>query len=123
MSSYGIARYREVNPTVLTLMTFPFLFAVMFGDLGHALLMVAFASFLVYKEKIMAKQDLGDMLGMLFGGRWVMHTELHAFRRLQHVWHICLLACLVPKPLAVCKRVFAGLCSACEHLPGSSTLP
>ncbi|GFR51127.1 hypothetical protein Agub_g13480 [Astrephomene gubernaculifera] len=72
VDSYGIARYREVNPAVLTLMTFPFLFAVMFGDFGHAILMIAFAAFLVIKEKKLAKQDLGDMLSLLFGGRYVI---------------------------------------------------
>ncbi|PNW78309.1 hypothetical protein CHLRE_09g402500v5 [Chlamydomonas reinhardtii] len=72
VDSYGVAKYREVNPTVLTLMTFPFLFSVMFGDFGHAILMIAFAALLVWKEKQLAKQDLGDMLQLLFGGRYVI---------------------------------------------------
>ncbi|GFH10249.1 v-type proton ATPase subunit a, partial [Haematococcus lacustris] len=70
VDAYGIARYREVNPAVLTIMTFPFLFAVMFGDVGHAVLMIAFAALLIAKEKQLAKQDLGDMVEMLFGGRY-----------------------------------------------------
>ena len=59
----------QVNPTVLTLMTFPFLFSVMFGDWGHATLMIAFALVLVIREKHMLGKDLGDILQMLFGGR------------------------------------------------------
>ena len=51
-----MARYREVNPAVLTLMTFPFLFAVMFGDFGHAIIMIAFAAVLVWKEKELGRQ-------------------------------------------------------------------
>jgi V-type H+-transporting ATPase subunit a len=31
--------------------SFPFLFAVMFGDCGHAVLMLAFAIFLVLRER------------------------------------------------------------------------
>ncbi len=50
-------------------MTFPFLFAVMFGDVGHALIMIAFAAFLIIKEKKLAQTDLGDMVSLLFAGR------------------------------------------------------
>ena len=35
MNTLGIPRYKEVNPGLFTLMTFPFLFGVMFGDIGH----------------------------------------------------------------------------------------
>ncbi len=59
----------QVNPAVLTIMTFPFLFAVMFGDWGHATLMLLFATFLIVKEKSLEKMDLGDIGEMLFGGR------------------------------------------------------
>ncbi|KAG2446982.1 hypothetical protein HYH02_008136 [Chlamydomonas schloesseri] len=72
VDAYGVARYREVNPAVLTLMTFPFLFAVMFGDFGHAILMISFAALLVWKEKELGKQALGDILHMLYGGRYII---------------------------------------------------
>lgn len=39
MDAYGVARYREVNPTVYTIVTFPFLFAVMFGESGRRILL------------------------------------------------------------------------------------
>ena len=61
----------QVNPAVLTIMTFPFLFAVMFGDWGHATLMLLFAGFMLWKEKDLMGKDLGDMVGMLFAGRCV----------------------------------------------------
>lgn len=66
--AYGIARYREVNPTVFTIITFPFLFAVMFGDIGHGLLMLMFAIYLVASEKALGKQQLNEIFEMAFGG-------------------------------------------------------
>jgi vacuolar-type H+-ATPase subunit I/STV1 len=50
-----LARTPQVNPAVFTIMTFPFLFAVMFGDFGHGILMLFFASFLLIKEKQLLK--------------------------------------------------------------------
>ncbi|GIL60309.1 hypothetical protein Vafri_14937 [Volvox africanus] len=70
VDAYGIARYREVNPAVFTIATFPFLFAVMFGDLGHGLLMTLFAAWLLINEKKFGKQQLNDMFQMLYGGRY-----------------------------------------------------
>jgi V-type H+-transporting ATPase subunit a len=32
--------YKEVNPAVFAIVTFPFLFGVMFGDIGHGLLLL-----------------------------------------------------------------------------------
>ena len=41
--------YREVNPAVFTIATFPFLFAVMFGDAGHGTILLLASSFMIYK--------------------------------------------------------------------------
>lgn len=72
VDAYGVARYREVNPAVFTIVTFPFLFAVMFGDIGHAALMLMFALFLVLNEKKFMSQQLNEMVDMAFGGRYVI---------------------------------------------------
>ncbi|RUS16492.1 V-type ATPase 116kDa subunit family-domain-containing protein, partial [Jimgerdemannia flammicorona] len=60
IDAYGIARYREVNPGLFTIITFPFLFAMMFGDVGHGFLMLCFAIWMVRSEKKLAKADLGE---------------------------------------------------------------
>ena len=52
--SYGIPSFGEINPSIFMISTFPFIFGVMFGDIGHALIVIFFASliFLFKKKKI-----------------------------------------------------------------------
>ncbi|XP_076258218.1 V-type proton ATPase 116 kDa subunit a 1-like [Rhynchophorus ferrugineus] len=73
ISAYGTANYRELNPALYSIVTFPFLFAVMFGDLGHAMIMAAFGAWLVISEKkIAAQKDKGEIFSIFFGGRYII---------------------------------------------------
>ncbi|XP_025832235.1 V-type proton ATPase 116 kDa subunit a [Agrilus planipennis] len=73
IDSYGIASYREMNPAPYTIITFPFLFAVMFGDLGHGMVMALFAAWMIFKEKpLAAKKTDNEIWNIFFGGRYVI---------------------------------------------------
>ncbi|PWN48396.1 V0/A0 complex, 116-kDa subunit of ATPase [Violaceomyces palustris] len=69
--SYGIAKYKEVNPGLFNFILLPFLFAVMFGDIFHAFLMTLAASSMCLFEKKLAKID-NDIFSMFFYGRYMM---------------------------------------------------
>ncbi|KAG9283225.1 V-type proton ATPase 116 kDa subunit a-like [Astyanax mexicanus] len=51
VDAYGVSNYREVNPTPYTIITFPFLFAVMFGDCGHGLVLTLLAVWVIAQQK------------------------------------------------------------------------
>lgn len=73
VDSYGVAAYREVNPAPFTIITFPFLFAVMFGDAGHGVLMTLFGAWMVFKEKgIMTTKPQSEIFNMFFAGRYIV---------------------------------------------------
>ncbi|KAK4785439.1 hypothetical protein SAY86_002128 [Trapa natans] len=72
VDAYGVARYQEANPAVYTVITFPFLFAVMFGDWGHGICLLIGALVLIAQESKLSKKKLGSFMEMLFGGRYVL---------------------------------------------------
>lgn len=73
IEAYGTARYGEINPSksflynalifsaVFSIVTFPFLFAVMFGDCGHAVMMLCAALVLIFFEKKLQSFELNEV--------------------------------------------------------------
>jgi V-type H+-transporting ATPase subunit a len=57
VDTYGIPRYREINPALFAIVSFPFLFGVMFGDIGHGLLLLLFGAYLVSQKDEIIKQN------------------------------------------------------------------
>jgi V-type H+-transporting ATPase subunit a len=72
VDAYGTAKYTEVNPGIYTIVTFPFLFAVMFGDFGHGSILAITACAMIYFEKSMSKIKLNELVAMAFYGRYIM---------------------------------------------------
>ncbi|GAB7350384.1 hypothetical protein MBLNU459_g1006t2 [Dothideomycetes sp. NU459] len=72
IDAYGTAKYTEVNPGLPTIVTFPFLFAVMFGDFGHGFIMTAAALAMIYFEKPLARSKQDELFSMAFFGRYIM---------------------------------------------------
>ncbi|RVX75752.1 V-type proton ATPase subunit a [Exophiala mesophila] len=72
IDAYGTAKYQEVNPGLYTIVTFPFLFAVMFGDFGHGTLMAMAAAAMIYWEKPLSRSKQDELFAMAFYGRYIM---------------------------------------------------
>lgn len=72
VESYGVAEYKEVNPAPFAVITFPFLFAVMFGDIGHGFFMFAFAAWVVLNERKMVRRSLGEFMQTCYDGRYML---------------------------------------------------
>ena len=51
VNTYGIPRYKEVNPGLFTIITFPFLFGIMFGDIGHGFLIFLLSIYIEVNRK------------------------------------------------------------------------
>ncbi|MFX1586965.1 MAG: V-type ATP synthase subunit I [Promethearchaeota archaeon] len=96
---YGIPSYSEIDPTPFIAFTFPFIFGLMFGDIGHGLCLIIAGIFggIIYRKKNIGKFSwivfycgIGAALGGLFYG---------AFFGYEDFFGIPLQPILIPIPL------------------------
>jgi len=51
IDTYGLPRYEEANPTLFAIVTFPFLFGIMYGDVGHGSMLFLAGLWLVWNPE------------------------------------------------------------------------
>ncbi|KJP85204.1 hypothetical protein AK88_05163 [Plasmodium fragile] len=72
VDTYGIPRYGEINPAISTIITFPFLFGIMYGDVGHGVCIFLFALFLIMINGRVKNKSQNEMVSMLLDGRYMI---------------------------------------------------
>ncbi|KAK7120292.1 hypothetical protein R3I94_020333 [Phoxinus phoxinus] len=73
VEAYGVGDYMEASPAPYTIITFPFLFAVMFGDVGHGAVMTLCALWMVLTEKDHTRRRPGNEIWTtFFDGRYII---------------------------------------------------
>ncbi|KAK1933015.1 V-type ATPase 116kDa subunit family protein [Babesia divergens] len=72
VDTYGIPRYKEMNPAPFTIITFPFLFGIMFGDIGHGMCVALFGMFLVWYHPKLKQKYNDEIAQMVLNGRYMI---------------------------------------------------
>ncbi|CAN0497176.1 unnamed protein product, partial [Ectocarpus sp. 8 AP-2014] len=57
VDTYGVPRYKEANPALFTAASFPFLYGIMFGDIGHGTVIMFLGLFLVFTHGSVAASN------------------------------------------------------------------
>lgn len=72
VNTYGLPRYREANPALFTVASFPFFFGVMYGDIGHGSLLAMAGFYLIWTEARASVRGMDEMLSGLYSARYML---------------------------------------------------
>lgn len=72
VNTYGVPRYREANPSLFTAASFPFLFGIMYGDIGHGSCLFIFGLILILTESKAEARGTGEMLKGIYSARYMI---------------------------------------------------
>jgi V-type H+-transporting ATPase subunit a len=70
VDTYGVPRYKEANPALFTAVTFPFLFGMMYGDVGHGTCLALAGLYLCLSYQDDPKR--GEMLQGVYEARYML---------------------------------------------------
>merc|ERR1719498_458689 len=70
INTYGVPRYQEANPALFACVTFPFIFGMMYGDIGHGFLVFLGGLWLCSKGK--ALLDIPSVGAELYWARYLV---------------------------------------------------
>lgn len=72
VNTYGTPRYREINPALFTAASFPFLFGVMYGDIGHGTILALGGMYLILTESRAGERGQDEMVSGIYGARYML---------------------------------------------------
>jgi V-type H+-transporting ATPase subunit a len=73
VNTYSLPAYKEINPACFSIVTFPFLFGVMFGDIGHGSLLIIFSYYLFfYLNKLNKSKSKDSFLKLFIQARYIL---------------------------------------------------
>ena len=71
VDTYGVPRYQEANPALFAVVTFPFLFGIMYGDIGHGSLLLAAGVYMIRNGSAM-RQAESELVKGFYSARYLI---------------------------------------------------